>query len=152
MTLKETNYYESNYDSYLATPFLEPGNNIYKENEYYLAIYDKYPVCRGHLLFIPKKNNSFYIQEAFRGAYAHGEGGVKNKTIDGYHIGMNMHPAGGQTVMWPHIHYLPRHYGDSGKPGVGGSVRLARIGGKSALSYENHPGHEQWKVNKRHSS
>ena len=38
--------------------------------------------------------------------------------MDGFNIGMNMGVPAGQTIMWPHIHFIPRHKGDS-KP-IGG--------------------------------
>ena len=36
----------------------------------------------------------------------------------GFNIGMNMGVPAGQTIMWPHIHFIPRYKGDS-KP-IGG--------------------------------
>jgi len=38
---------------------------------------------------------------------------------DGYNIGMNSREAAGQTVMYPHIHMIPRRNGDCADP-VGG--------------------------------
>ena len=49
-----------------------------------------------------------------------------------------MHRAGGQTVEWPHVHFIPRLWYDSGTDEIG-SVRLARVGGKLANSYNHHP-------------
>jgi len=40
------------------------------------------------------------------------------------------------------VHFIPRCHYDSGTEEIG-SVRLARVGGKSAISYKNHPQHEQ---------
>ena len=54
----------NNYISYKDTPFMKDKNLIYKEYTNSLAIYDKYPVCTGHLLFIPKLNNTEDIREA----------------------------------------------------------------------------------------
>ena len=48
---------------------------------------------------------------------------VKTGKIDGYHFGMNMGEPAGQSVMWPHVHFIPRHKGDV--EGFPGSVRLA---------------------------
>ena len=127
------------YDYYRETPFMELGNQIYREYKYCVAIYDKYPVCTGHLLFIPKANNADHIQEAFRYALEEGEFQTQNNNINGYHLGMNMHRAGGQSVDWPHVHFIPRHYGDTGDNGDVGSVRLARRGGKNPTSYKTHP-------------
>ena len=129
----------NNYISYKDTPFMKDKNLIYKEYTNSLAIYDKYPVCTGHLLFIPKANNADHIQEAFRYALEEGEFQTQNNNINGYHLGMNMHRAGGQSVDWPHVHFIPRHYGDTGDNGDVGSVRLARRGGKNPTSYKTHP-------------
>jgi diadenosine tetraphosphate (Ap4A) HIT family hydrolase len=30
---------------------------------------------------------------------------------------MNIGLCAGQTIMWPHIHFIPRHEGDADKPG-----------------------------------
>jgi len=129
------------YTSYKDTPFMKDKNLIYKEYSNSLAIYDKYPVCVGHLLFIPKTNNTESIKEAFEYALNEGETQIQEKKIDGYHLGMNLHLAGGQSILWPHVHFIPRCYDDSGTEEIG-SVRLARVGGKTAISYKNHPQHE----------
>ena len=130
------------YNSYLETPFMESNNKIYKEYKNCIAIYDKYPVCTGHLLFIPKINSADDIQEAFKYALKEGETQTQKDIINGYHLGMNMHRAGGQSVDWPHVHFIPRHYQDNGDNENVGSVRLARVGGKHPTSYKNHPQYE----------
>jgi diadenosine tetraphosphate (Ap4A) HIT family hydrolase len=38
---------------------------------------------------------------------------------DAYNVGMNLGAAAGQTVMYPHVHMIPRRAGDSADP-VGG--------------------------------
>ena len=140
--LKMTYGIPNKYNSYLETPFLEPNNKIYKEFKHCLAIWDKYPVCAGHLLFIPKLNKQFHITMAFKFALDEGQYQVTKKLIDGYHIGINMHRAGGQSVKWPHVHFIPRILHDSGTKETG-SIRLARVGGKLATSYKNHPQYEE---------
>ena len=50
---------------------------------------------------------------------------------------MNIGPYAGQTVMWPHIHFIPRHAGDA--EGFPGSVRLAHMNGRGAKYYMQHP-------------
>ena len=130
------------YTSYKDTPFMKDKNLIYKEHLNSLVIYDKYPVCEGHLLFIPKINNTKSIKEAFEYALKEGETQVQENKINGYHVGMNLHEAGGQTVLWPHVHFIPRLHSDSGTNEIG-SVRLARIGGHLATSYKTHPQYRQ---------
>jgi diadenosine tetraphosphate (Ap4A) HIT family hydrolase len=139
MTLK-TNQHKT----FNETPFARAENRIFKKTEYCIVLYDKYPVCENHLLFIPKQKYDYYICKAFEEAFEEGESQVENKKIDGYHLGINMYVAGGQSIMWPHVHFIPRHYDDSDGPYIG-SVRLARVGGRIPMSYENHPEHYSWK-------
>ncbi len=46
-------------------------------------------------------------------AYQHGSDERDAGRIDGFNIGMNMGISAGQTIMWPHIHFIPRHKGDA---------------------------------------
>ena len=126
------------YTSYKDTPFMRDENLIYKEHNHCIVIWDKYPVCDGHLLFVPKLNKQFHITMSFKFAIDEGKYQVNKGVIDGYHVGVNMHRAGGQTVDWPHVHFIPRQLHDSGTDEIG-SVRLARVGGKLATSYKQHP-------------
>ena len=32
--------------------------------------------------------------------------------MDGFNIGQNIGRAAGQSIMWPHVHLIPRHNGD----------------------------------------
>ena len=50
------------YTSYKDTPFMRDENLIYKEHNHCIVIWDKYPVCDGHLLFVPKLNKQFHIK------------------------------------------------------------------------------------------
>jgi|TARA_R110002050_G_scaffold218567_2_gene354479 diadenosine tetraphosphate (Ap4A) HIT family hydrolase len=86
------------------------------ETNHYKVYRDKYPVTEGHLLFVPKEDLECYIDKCFIGAYAQGQALVKEGFIDGYNIGMNMGAAAGQTVMYPHIHFIPRNDGDMDNP------------------------------------
>ena len=48
----------------------------------------------------------------FQEAYRDGMEMVKEGKIDGFNIAMNQNAAAGQSIFWPHIHFLPRHTGD----------------------------------------
>ena len=48
--------------------------------------------------------------------------------IDGVNIGQNIGEAAGQTVMWPHIHFIPREKGDC-KENASNGIRLSHPGG-----------------------
>lgn len=80
---------------------------------------DRYPVTSGHLLFVPTYNTLTVITDAFESALRHGEAMVKRGECSGYNIGFNSGTVAGQTVMYPHIHLIPRREGDCANP-VGG--------------------------------
>ena len=85
-----------------------------------IAVYkDKYPVTEGHILVVPKYDTLNCQAEAFKYAISIGRHQVAIGSWDGFNIGMNLGEAAGQTVMWPHIHVIPRRYGDVVDP-VGG--------------------------------
>jgi len=49
----------------------------------------------------------------------HGRQQVAQGHCEGFNIGINMGEAAGQTVMYPHVHLIPRQVGDCKDP-VGG--------------------------------
>ena len=90
------------------------------DEDFFVIVYkDKFPVTEGHLLFVPKYNNIEILNFAFEQAICYGKKMVANTVWDGFNIGMNYGEAAGQTVMWPHIHLIPRRVGDVEDP-VGG--------------------------------
>jgi diadenosine tetraphosphate (Ap4A) HIT family hydrolase len=50
-------------------------------------------------------------------AYDYGNERIKKGEIAGFNVGMNIGVPAGQTIMWPHIHFIPRHHKDSKKIG-----------------------------------
>ena len=80
---------------------------------------DQYPVTSGHLLFVPERDAAGNITEAFRTAYLMGQAMMKRGECDGFNIGLNINHSAGQTVMYPHVHLIPRRTGDVPDP-VGG--------------------------------
>ena len=64
-------------------------------------------------------------------AYYCGKQWVKEGKMAGFNVGMNIGNCAGQTVYWPHIHFIPRHEGDA-EP-------------KGGMRY-SHPGadHKEW--------
>jgi len=109
-----------------------PWTVVFQEDFYVIVYKDKYPVTEGHLLFVPKYNSLSVLTDAFEDAVRYGKQMVTEKVWDGFNIGMNHGEAAGQTVMWPHIHLIPRRVGDVVDP-IGG-VR-AVIPGKG--NYKN---------------
>jgi len=80
---------------------------------------DRYPVTRGHLLFVPERDAPNNIAEAFRLAYLMGDTMVHRGECEAFNIGINRGAEAGQTVMYPHVHLIPRRAGDCEDP-VGG--------------------------------
>jgi len=88
--------------------------------DFHVAVFqDRYPVTRGHLLFVPRFNTAGVIQDCFESAMAEGNRMVAAGECDAFNVGMNSGAAAGQTVMYPHIHLIPRRTGDCTDP-VGG--------------------------------
>lgn len=98
---------------------IAPWDNLAWEDFHVAVFRDRFPVTPGHLLFVPKYNNSHMIREAFYSAQVRGDTMVDRGECDGYNIGLNMGTAAGQTVMYPHVHLIPRRNGDVTDP-VGG--------------------------------
>ena len=103
--------------SYMDAPW--PDENIVFENENIVVYKDGYPVTEGHLLFVPKRtavSHSLDIMRCFETAYRQGTEGVENGEWDAFNVGINNGVAAGQSVMWPHVHLIPRRKGDNPNP------------------------------------
>ena len=96
-----------------------PWTDVVQQDFHVVVYKDKYPVTKGHLLFVPQYNTDEVINDAFESALRHGEGMVRRSECDGYNLGFNSGASAGQTVMYPHIHLIPRRSGDCEDP-VGG--------------------------------
>ena len=77
---------------------------------------DGFPVTEGHLLFVPTEETSDGIFAGFKAAIKWGIEGVVTGKWDGFNVGQNVGIASGQTVMYPHIHMIPRRNGDMENP------------------------------------
>jgi ATP adenylyltransferase len=94
--------------------------NVSELSDFHVAVFqDRFPVTRGHLLFVPRYNTPTVIVDAFESALRHGDQLVADGVCQAYNVGINMGPAAGQTVMYPHVHLIPRRNGDCEDP-VGG--------------------------------
>jgi len=108
---------ENRLRSYKDAPW--PDENIVFENENIVVYKDGYPVTEGHLLFVPKRtavSHSLDIMRCFETAYRQGTEGVENGEWDAFNVGINNGEAAGQSVMWPHVHLIPRRKGDTPNP------------------------------------
>ena len=102
------------------------------ESDFTFVFDDRYPCVKGHRLFIPKENNSHFVGQSLGMAYDYGNEQIKKGKIDGFNVGMNIGVPAGQTIMWPHIHFIPRHKNDS--PKIGG-IRHAHPSGDHTKYY-----------------
>lgn len=97
------------------------------ENNLAYAIKDKFPVCNGHSLIIPKRHFQDYFEitqpelnsvntmlQEIKEQLTR-----KDSSISGFNIGINSGSDAGQTIMHTHIHLIPRRKNDIPKP-VGG--------------------------------
>lgn len=95
-------------------------DHVEELSDFHVAVFrDRYPVTPGHLLFVPQYNTDAVIKDCFESAMLHGRRMVADGKCDAFNIGINMGLAAGQTVMYPHVHLIPRRVGDCEDP-VGG--------------------------------
>jgi diadenosine tetraphosphate (Ap4A) HIT family hydrolase len=98
---------------------IAPWDDIVDETSH-LAVYrDRYPCTPGHLLFVPLSDHPNVVSRALEDAYLWGVKMVEAGECDAFNIGMNAGEAAGQTVMYPHVHLIPRRHGDVADP-IGG--------------------------------
>lgn len=101
------------------------------ENDLAFAIYDKYPVNKGHMLIIPKRHTANYFDLTMEERLAIDELLFQGKQLldetyspDGYNVGINCGEVAGQTIFHVHVHLIPRYKGDMEDPrgGVRGVI------------------------------
>lgn len=106
-------------------------SEIILENNFSYAIYDKFPVSKGHILIIPKQHNSNYFDLSLEEQkecliLLNNAKKIIDKEFkpDGYNIGININKDAGQTIWHAHIHLIPRYNGDVEEPrgGVRGVI------------------------------
>lgn len=93
-----------------------PWSELEYKNEFFWVFLDKYPVTEGHMLFVPVFDKKDYIIKCYEAAYNVGLDGVENGIWDGFNVGQNIGESAGQTVMFPHVHMIPRRNGDMADP------------------------------------
>lgn len=99
------------------------AHRVLAEDELTVAYADGFPVSPGHLVVIPRRHFATLFeaapeeQLALLNMLARAKEAVeKHHQPDGYNIGINHGPAGGQTVPHLHIHLIPRYCGDKEDP------------------------------------
>jgi diadenosine tetraphosphate (Ap4A) HIT family hydrolase len=105
-------------------PFCNPlAEDIVARNDLCYALWDRFPVSRGHLLVIPFRHVPDYFsltvgeKQAVLALLDVGKEIIEeNFHPSGYNIGINVGEAAGQTVMHCHCHVIPRYAGDVRDP------------------------------------
>ena len=98
---------------------IAPWDNILKEDFHVVVFLDRYPCTPGHRLYVPRYDSEMLINQCLTDAFRDGQSLVESGECDGFNIGMNWKESAGQTVMWPHVHLIPRRAGDVEDP-IGG--------------------------------
>jgi len=117
----------------LDCPFCNPDSKreLIVESATAFAIFDKFPVNRGHALIIPKRHCADYFELTFKEQAACVFMLNKVKELvsatfnpDGFNVGINVGEHSGQTINHVHIHLIPRYKGDVEDPrgGVRGVI------------------------------
>jgi ATP adenylyltransferase len=98
---------------------IAPWDNLVEEKCLTTVYLDRYPCTPGHRLYVPITDHPNHIARAMEDALADGTHMVRQGECNGFNIGLNSGGAAGQTVMYPHVHLIPRRWGDVEDP-VGG--------------------------------
>ena len=101
-----------------------PWKDVLIDTKEFTVFKDKYPVTEGHVLFVPKVEDWEHLTACFTPAYKWGYDWVERGYCDAFNIGQNVGKEAGQTVMYPHVHLIPRRVGDMDDPkgGVRGVI------------------------------
>ena len=101
--------------SYKEAPWED--ENIVFENEHLVVYKDGFPVSEGHLLFVPKiVEQRKDITRCLALAYHWGVEGVCDYRWTSFNVGINNGIEAGQSILWPHVHLIPRRQGDTPNP------------------------------------
>ncbi|MEJ1937173.1 HIT family protein, partial [Nostoc sp. NIES-2111] len=94
--------------------------NLLTESATAYAMFDGYPVSKGHILVIPKRHVSNYFDLPLKEQSACWLMVNKVQKLlqaefapDGFNIGMNINKTAGQNIMHATIHIIPRYNGDA---------------------------------------
>ena len=106
-------------------------SRILFETSGWVAVYDYYPVSKGHVLLIPKEHYETYfdLPDTLKESLLYRIEDVKSILDaefhpDGYNVGFNCGETAGQSVMHFHLHIIPRYKGDVENPkgGIRGCI------------------------------
>lgn len=101
--------------------------NLLTESATAYAMFDGYPLSKGHVLIVPKRHISNYFElppkeQSACWLMANKVQEILNREFqpDGFNVGMNINKAAGQAMNHATIHIIPRYLGDAngGKSGM----------------------------------
>lgn len=98
------------------TDGIAPWTEIEYRTKDFWVFKDAYAVTEGHLLFVPTYEKFDNLMECYKAAYKFGVNGILSEKWDAFNVGQNCGEAAGQTVMYPHVHMIPRRKGDMEDP------------------------------------
>lgn len=97
-----------------------PNYTVY-EDDFVLAFLDIFPHAKGHTVVVTKKHVEKFVdlseEEMKNLIFGVRKAMDKIQTVlkpDGFNVGWNERPAGGQVVPHLHVHIFPRYNGDGG--------------------------------------
>lgn len=109
----------------------DPSREIIAESPGAYAIFDMFPVSKGHALIIPRKHCADYFKLSSEEQSDCWQLVNEVKILiekqyhpDGFNVGININTSAGQTIPHVHIHLIPRYSGDVAHPrgGVRGVI------------------------------
>lgn len=94
--------------------------SILTESATAYAMFDGYPLSKGHILIVPKRHTANYFELPFKEQSACWfmvnkvqEFLSKEFQPDGFNVGMNINKEAGQSMMHANIHIIPRYQSDA---------------------------------------
>jgi diadenosine tetraphosphate (Ap4A) HIT family hydrolase len=109
----------------MACPFCTriAAGDVTAGNALAVAFPDAFPLTPGHTLVVPRRHEPDFLalsgaeQQAVMALAAEVAARLRaERAPDGYNLGVNVGPAGGQTVAHAHLHVIPRYGGDVADP------------------------------------
>ena len=95
---------------------IAPWKEIEYRCEEFWIFCDGFPVTKGHLLFVPTQESHVNLMACYKAAYQWGINGITDDKWEGFNVGQNVGITAGQTVMYPHVHMIPRRTDDMSDP------------------------------------
>ncbi|HXH22992.1 MAG TPA: HIT family protein [Dehalococcoidia bacterium] len=109
----------------MACPFCAriAAGDVTADNALAVAFPDAFPLTPGHTLVVPRRHEPDFLalsgeeRQAVLALAVEVAARLRaERAPDGYNLGVNVGPAGGQTVAHAHLHVIPRYGGDVADP------------------------------------